>query len=357
VRRFSPSRRGSIVFPPAVFDLMTDPDSGLDRAFRYRAFGLNLTSNLPLPGLGESTARGLPEVDLCLGTQPTGFDQALFREVWYESEYQVSPGVPFLVIYTSREGDIGHWLRYQDGTSVFLGKQANRIWVTWPASSCLEDAATYLLGPVMAIVAQLRGSTCLHGCAVVIDGAIVGLLGPQGAGKSTSAAAFARAGYPVAADDLILLMEVQNHFVVEPSHPVVRLWPSSVRLLFGHEDALPKITPTWNKRWLNLNEDDYLFQEDPLPLGALYILGARSAADSAPSIASLSGTEALMTLLSNSWAHYVNRPTFLAAQFRVLSRLAQCTPIRHLIAHQDIRRLPDMCRIVAEDIRAIQARR
>ena len=97
----------------------------------------------------------------------------------------------------------------------------------------------------MALVAQIRGTTCLHGSAVAIDGMIVALLGPQGAGKSTLAGAFARAGFPVAADDIILLAETETGFLVEPTYPVLRLWPSSVEILFGHKDALPRLTPGW----------------------------------------------------------------------------------------------------------------
>jgi len=206
----------------------------------------------------------------------------------------------------------------------------------------------------MAIFAQLRGATCLHGCAIVVDGAIIGLLGPQGAGKSTSAAAFARAGYSVAADDLILLDQRSGSFIVEPACPVVRLWPASVELLFGHMDALPKLTPDWTKRGLNLDQGNYSFQREPLPLIALYILGPRSDSPAAPWLAPVSGSAALIQLVSNSWAHYVNRPEFLASQLKVLTRLSQCTPIRKVTAHKGFDRISALCEALIDDARAIQ---
>jgi hypothetical protein len=229
------------------------------------------------------------------------------------------------------------------------------MWMVWAPESSLEDAATFLFGPVMAIVAQLRGATCLHGCAIVIENAIVALLGPQGAGKSTSAAAFANAGYGIAADDLVLLSESKGGFLVNPTYPVLKLWPSSVELLFGHEDALPRITAGWDKRWLNLNEGDYRFQQEPLPLAAVYVLAPRSGNSAAPFLTPFTGTAALMKLVSNSWAHYVDKPAFLANQFALLSRLSKRTPIRGLTAHQDAGRLPDLCQILVNDVREIRA--
>src|SRR5207302_11137414 len=123
----------------------------------------------------------------------------------------------------------------------------------------------YLLGPVMAIVAQLRNKTCLHASAVAIDGRIVAILGMSGAGKSTSAAAFARAGYPVVADDMVVLAEREGRFMAEPAYPNQRLWPSAVEALFNQPDALPLLSPNWDKCGLDLNQPGYKFQQDALP--------------------------------------------------------------------------------------------
>jgi hypothetical protein len=249
--------------------------------------------------------------------------------------------------------ELAYWLKYDDGTNFFIHDGGSSVWVTWPSTSCLEDAATYLLGPVMAILAQLRGMTCLHGCAVAIDGHIIALLGPQGAGKSTSASAFALAGYPVAADDLILLNEFENGFAVEPTYPVLRLWPKSVELLFGDQEALPRLTPGWDKRALSLNAAAYRFQEEALPLRAVYFLGMRSESESAPFLSPISGAAALMKLVSNSWGHYVDKPEILARQLQLFGRLSRQVPIRDLTPHTDSRRLPAMCQMLVNDVHAI----
>ena len=293
-----------------------------------------------------------------MGSQPSGFDPDDYTNVWYQSRYQATSGQPFLSILTTAAYGDGHpafWLKYADGTSVFFGENITTISVTWTSSSCIEDAATYLLGPVMAVFAQLRGTTCLHGSAVIVDGVTIALLGPQGAGKSTSAAAFARAGYPVVADDLILLIESDSGFLVEPTYPVVRLWPSAVESLFGDEDALPRLIPTWDKRGLHLNDGDYRFQTEARPLAAVYLLGERSSDDSAPRLAPVSGAAALMKLVSNSWGHYADKPAILASQLQVLTRVSRTVPIRQLTAHSDSRRLSQLCQLLIGDVRSIRS--
>ena len=224
--------------------------AGVELPFGYPLFGLYFRTNFPLPGLAASENPDLPEVPMHLGTEPPGFAADRYTELVHTSPFQGESGAPILVIRASEKGE--YWLKYEEGTDVFTNSGIDELWVTWRAGSCLEDAATFLMGSVMAIVSQLRGSVCLHGCAVVIDGRVAALLGPQGAGKSTTAAAFASAGHAIAADDLVLLSERDGRFWVTPTCPIVRLWPSSVESLFGHEDALPRITEGWDKRWLNL---------------------------------------------------------------------------------------------------------
>lgn len=56
----------------------------------------------------------------------------------------------------------------------------------------------------LAALARLRGDPTLHAGAVLLDDAAYGVFGPQRAGKSTTLALFARRGFPVVADDLLV---------------------------------------------------------------------------------------------------------------------------------------------------------
>src|SRR5690348_16585408 len=102
----------------------------------------------------------------------------------------------------------------------------------------------------MGFVLRLRGALCLHASSVAVGDSAVALVGLPGAGKSTTAAAFACAGFSVLSDDVVALADEGPQFYVHPGYPRVNLWPDSVQELFGSEDALPRITPTWDKRYL-----------------------------------------------------------------------------------------------------------
>lgn len=61
------------------------------------------------------------------------------------------------------------------------------------------------LGTAAALIARWDGREALHAATVLIAGRAWALLGTNGSGKSTLAAAFALAGYPVLAEDLLVL--------------------------------------------------------------------------------------------------------------------------------------------------------
>ena len=55
----------------------------------------------------------------------------------------------------------------------------------------------------------------------------IALLGRTGIGKSTLAASLARAGFPLIADDFLLL---RDDIVAVPSYPGLRLWCARARM-------------------------------------------------------------------------------------------------------------------------------
>ena len=118
----------------------------------------------------------------------------------------------------------------------------------------------------------LRGIVCLHASAVAIGDEVIALLGPAGSGKSTTAAAFAARGYSILAEDVVTLDDRGDHFLVRPGYPCIRLWPASVKALYGSETHLPKLTPNWDKCYLDLSDN---FQKEPLRLAAIYHLSER----------------------------------------------------------------------------------
>jgi hypothetical protein len=181
----------------------------------------------------------------------------------------------------------------------------------------------------------------------------IALLGPAGAGKSTTAAAFAQLGFPVLSDDVVPLAEDAHRFLVLPAYPHLRLWPDSVDSLFGSVEALPRLTPTWDKRYLDLLGNGSSFQRERLPLGAIYFLGERSVEPRAPYVESLSPRDAVMTLVANTYVNYLLDRDMRAREFDMLSRVVQRIPIRRVRPHAETAALHRLCQVITDDFRAL----
>ncbi|HEY0729444.1 MAG TPA: hypothetical protein VGD38_15295, partial [Pyrinomonadaceae bacterium] len=117
-------------------------------------------------------------------------------ETAYVADYTNDAGHPAFV-FSKLQGGRFYRFAYADNTEFVVDHQGREIWTTWPEPLTLEDTATYLLGPVMGFVLLLRGLVSLHASAIVVDGAAIALVGPAGAGKSTTAAAFSARGFSV----------------------------------------------------------------------------------------------------------------------------------------------------------------
>ncbi len=269
-------------------------------------------------------------------------------EVVYRSPYLDGAGEPILTV--SRTANNGFHFAYRDGTWFHLNKNGSEVFAAWPDELTLEDAVTYLYGPIFGFILRLRGVVSLHGSGVAIEGRGIALLGPPGAGKSTTAAVFARSGVRVLTDDVFALIEGGDRFYVQPAYPGIRLWPESVRSLWGSADALPQMTPTWEKRYLNLEHHGYEFDSDPVPVAAIYVIAERTADSAAPHFGV---GPSFLNLLANTYAGYVLSSEMRAHEFDVLTRLMISVPVRTVIPHADPSRLPALCHLIEHDVRTV----
>jgi hypothetical protein len=273
------------------------------------------------------------------------------QEIRYRSTF-IESGRPALRVWELADGS--HFrLRYSDGTEFVVDRAGRDVWAHWADSSTLEDTVTYLLGPIFGFVLRLRGVTCLHASAIAIGDRAIAFVGPASAGKSTTAAVFSRLGYPVLADDIVALHEREETVYVQPAYPQLRLWPESVALLYGAADALPPLTPNWDKRFLDLNADGLRFEYRPLPLAAVYVLAARSTDAAAPLVERVRGQDALLTLVANSYANYLLDADMRGRDFTALGELVATVPVRRVVPSAEPARLPQLCRRILDDLEAL----
>ena len=245
-------------------------------------------------------------------------------------------------------------LRYTDETEFFVDRSGAQIWAIWPRQLTLADTATYLLGPIMNVVLRLRGTISLHASAVRVGDVAIAFVGPEGAGKSTTAASFAMAGYPVLTDDIAAIGDGGVVFHIIPAYPRIRLWPKSVEMLFGSAEALPRLTPGWEKRYLQLDSISHRFEPEPVPLAAIYFLHPRSTDLSTPAIDEEPKRDAMVKLIGNIGGNYILDHVAPATSFDLLQRLAQFVPLRRLVPRSDPAYLPQLRDMVVTDLKKLQ---
>jgi len=275
------------------------------------------------------------------------------EDLIYTSAYTDQSGAPALRIWKIAAGAFLH-LSYFDGVQFWMNREGSEIWVVWPATLTIEDAATYLLGPVLGLLLRLRGVTCLHASAISIGNCALAFVGSPGAGKSTTAAAFAQKGYAVVSDDVVALVEHNGGIFVHPAYPYLCLWPDSVTMVCGSDKILPGLSPGWQKRLLSLPDNHLKFEEKAVPLGAIFFLGERSSEPSAPFSEHLTTNESLLALIVNSYATNLLDQNMRASEFAFFSRMLRSIPMRRLRLHQDASEIDSLCDVILQSFSDIK---
>ena len=314
--------------------------------YRCSIYGLGVIANRSIPGVPASTIAS-EDVRISFGLLPAWLAEvsATQVETSYVADYNSECGEPALRVFRVLDGKYYRFC-YADRTQFVVDDAGTEVWAEWIDPLTLEDTTTYLLGPVMGFVMLLRGVVCLHASAIAIGDEAIALVGPAGSGKSTTAAAFADSGYNILAEDVVTLDDRDDHFLVRPGYPCIRLWPASVKALYGSETHLPRLTPNWDKCYLDLTER---FHAEPLRLAAIYQLGERQDDPAAPFVEALDPSEGLMSLVANTYATKLMDKQMRAREFEVLSRVLKNVRLRRVTPHSDPRRIPELCTQILTD--------
>jgi hypothetical protein len=309
----------------------------------YRVFDLVLKSNIPIPGLRPLEKSDVPTVTVHFGTVPDGAGcPTPSSQPAYQSPYRDDSGAPIVRIWCL--SDTTYQLSYVNGLNFTVNYANSEIWSTWPEDVLFQDAASYLLGPVLGIFLRLRKRICLHASAVAYKDRAIVFAGSPGAGKSTLAAAFSCRGLAVLSDDIVLLeKDNQAQFCAIPSHPFLSLWPESVELIKRKPEELPLIFSQVDKRRLVL-ETPGRFESRSLPIGAIYVLDNERAA--AGRVEDLTGQDALVSLITESYGTYVLDLERRVQELDALSELISKTAIFCLPSERKSFPLEQLCEMV-----------
>jgi hypothetical protein len=326
------------------------------RYWFFRAYGLSLAANRRIPGLPTLAAcrASVERMDLQIWFEwiPPWLKAilALPQTLRYVSPYLDDHGQPVLVVWMLADGF--YRFHYKEGIDFILSRDGARIWIRWPKTIAESDILSYLLGTIMGIVLRVRGVVCLHASAVAVNRRAIVFVGNAGAGKSTTAMALGRLGYPIISDDIVPIYEDAGVTYAQSGYPRMRLRQPSLPMLSDLNSDLPPLPRNEGQGRLHfeLISSGYQFQSDPLPIGALYLLADRNEDPHAPHVEPVSPLAGIMGIVANTYATRFLDKSMRSQELHELSQLMNQVAVRKVHPHQDPSRLAMLCKVILNDI-------
>lgn len=306
---------------------------------RYRIADRVVASDLDLPA--RTVGNGVPAwrvIKIEAAPEP-----GIQYHAWHRN------GRPYLTV--ARAGNVR--VLHARGVATFVIDDHARE-IQWHASrrASVAEAQSVLVNHILPLVLA-RERLVLHASAVVLENGVIGFLGSAGRGKSTLAAALARAGAAVVADDALVVEKRAGQLVAVPFGTGARLWPDSASALLGSAaaHALPRVRETTPKRHVPERGTVLRFEQRPAPLTRLYLLDVPSARRRTTRIDVLTGVDAVLGLVSYALQLDLDDPRRIRATFERVLDLVQEVPIRRLRVVQRLDALDDVVAIIRNDLR------
>ena len=318
---------------------------------RYRVYGLTLSSDAPVHELvplaeAESEAESGVRVCFCSGRK-----KSFTPSRWFMS-WTLPTGE--LWLQCAKDG-CGYLLRFPEIGDFFVDAEGREIICAPEPETPMETLRHLLLDQVLPLLLNLKGREALHATAILTPLGVCAFTGPAGTGKSTLAASFFRAGYPVLSDDCLVLEEDNGHILAIPAYPGLRLWEDTLESLGeDHNLSLPVAHYTSKKRLL-LDSPVSDFPKGSYPLIRIYSL-VRSDVNngnisfSSTIIERLSLQVGFMELVQTVFRLDINDRSMLVRQFRFLERIVSRVPVRRLHVPNTFSSLPEVREAILADL-------
>lgn len=248
------------------------------------------------------------------------------------------------------------YIRYDELFEFLVAPLGDSILYRFLASVPLESFQTYALGRVFSFALVKMGFEPLHAATVVVDGRAVAFLGASTFGKSSLAACFIAAGYPLLTDDTLRLEERDGQYVAFPGPPRLRLLPRIGRLYLGSLAAGVVMNPTEK----DAKAPKLVFPLSPsqsfamvAPLAAIYVVTAPRKVHRRQQmvIKQLSPLQALMSVVSFTHNDELTNSDRLSRQLDAAQRLIAAVPIRSLAYPRILASLDDVKDAVLGDLK------
>ncbi|MDM5285503.1 aldolase [Peribacillus frigoritolerans] len=219
----------------------------------YRAFGLNLFSEIPLPEVPRlGISKEMTDVEIEYGDLSELWEKQVLlpKQKYVVEDHMVMFEVPDIALFKIQEG--------------------KKITISPISNSDEDHIRLYILGTCMGIILLQKKVLPLHGSAIDINGKAYAFIGDSGAGKSTLAAAFLKEGFQLLSDDVIpVSLSKDNKPFITPSYPQQKLWQESLQA-FGIEKK--DYQPLFERETKFSVPVASSFSNEPLPLSSVFEL-------------------------------------------------------------------------------------
>jgi hypothetical protein len=208
-----------------------------------------------------------------------------------------------------------------------------------------------LLGMVLALWLERRGTPALHASVATVGSAAVAFLAEKGAGKTTVATALVAAGHRLLVDDLLAVHAEEDHVLAQAGYPMLRLWPEQVRHFLGEdpETSPDLVHPSYDKRRVPIGAGFGRFHEGPAPLRRIYVpVRIRSGR---VRIMPMRPSQALVSVLRHAYLRDAVHGLGLApGRLRSLAGVIERVPVRMLVYPSGLDRLGEVVHAIESDL-------
>lgn len=301
---------------------------------RYKAFGLNIASEFPLPELQGGYEQDA-DVIIQYGTiQPPTFDHCNQH-------------------FKAERTDRGHLYYIQNIGGVKVEEGA-RITVS-PLDGSEERGFRFLVsGIALGLLLHQRGFVTLHASAVSFEGEVIAFVGHKGMGKSTTAAAFHAHDYSIVTDDLLVLDVEGDRALARPGFPHLKLYPESIEGSLAKDPTqVPKIDPDGTKRSYDAARG---FVSRSQVLQCMYVLDYKGGGkgggerNGRPCSETIRGGDACMEIVRHSYvARLIPDEALSRRHLERCATFARKVPMRRLYREKSLAHLPSVVRHVQEE--------
>lgn len=199
----------------------------------YTAFGLHIHSEISLPELAEGDPHSA--ADVCIRTGAIG----------------LPPTRPTMI--------------YRRGIKAFFGQDEQALYLDWagvasfkasggnelvvsPVAADGNIISLFTVSEALGLILFQKGYFLLHASSVALGDEAWCFMGMPGAGKSSTAAAFIKAGCRLLSDDLTAItFDETGKPVIVPAYPQLKIWDKTVVGLHYNTSDLAPVSEGINK--------------------------------------------------------------------------------------------------------------